>query len=621
MRIALKLTAGFVAIAALAGLVGYFSGTAGRQIQSQLEQLSRSAIVKVVDAANMLSALDACHRRVGRLVRSGSDSGRPQKTGGLVGQISEDLDQFHASLERSRMAGESLILWARNVGEPEVAQREQQTHVAVLDRLDKEFLAHRRLVRRLLEMAENDPDSAEKFLRTELLPHSDRELLPLIAQYRASAEKDFTRSVRTAERAMVRANERNSLLTIGAMVGAVGLGLLISRSIGRRLGRLETAALSVGRGDLDARVPPSGKDEISTLGEAFNRMVADLRERTVSKAYVDSVIRSMREMLIVTDSLRRIQSVNPATLAELGYQEEQLVGEPIETLFSTQPPPRSPDDSAGAEPDEGNECLLRTRDGKAIPAFCSISPLSDVQGRPQGFVCVALNIAQKKAAEERIRASLEEKDLLLREIHHRVKNNLQVISSLLSLQSQQVADPDVARLFRESQGRIRSMALIHEQLYRSGILGRVDFAEYLDYLTDQLTRTLDAPGRSVRVEVEADPILLPLDLAIPSGMIVNELVSNAMKHAFPDDRAGRIEVTFHRDEYGYVLTVADNGVGMPAEAPPEKSGALGMTVVEALVRQLDGTLKSEGRAGASFEIRFAGGAKEGTGATQPPRER
>ena len=173
------------------------------------------------------------------------------------------------------------------------------------------------------------------------------------------------------------------------------------------------------------------------------------------------------------------------------------------------------------------------------------SELREPSGGLQGIVCAALNITERKLAEQRLRASLAEKEVLLKEVHHRVKNNLQIISSLLTLQARETTDADAHRMFEECQGRIRSMALIHEQLYQSGELARIDFCEYARRLCAHLVDSVGAlDGRvALRIDVTAAP--LPLNLAIPCGMILNELVSNALKHAFPGGRRGQIVVGFH----------------------------------------------------------------------------
>ena len=249
---------------------------------------------------------------------------------------------------------------------------------------------------------------------------------------------------------------------------------------------------------------------------------------------------------------------------------------------------------------------MKNASGEPIPVHCSAAELHNETGDAGGFVCVASNISQRKLAEAQLRASLEEKELLLKEVHHRVKNNLQVISSLLNLQARELGDPEIARLFRESQGRIRSMALIHEQLYRSSDLARIDFAAYVESLVGHLQQGLSHKAAPVKFQLEVRPLPLPLDLAIPCGMIVNELVSNALEHAFPDGRAGEIKVMFTQDAVGYCLAVADNGVGIDIARNDAEPTSLGLKVVEALTRQIRGDLEVRHDGGTRFEIQFQG---------------
>jgi len=222
----------------------------------------------------------------------------------------------------------------------------------------------------------------------------------------------------------------------------------------------------------------------------------------------------------------------------------------------------------------------------------------------EGYVCVASNISRQKEAEDRLVASLREKELLLKEVHHRVKNNLQVISSLLNLQAREIRDPDTAELFRESQGRIRSMALIHEQLYRSNDLAGIDFAAYIQDLVRHLEQGLGNEAAPIRFHLNIEPLPMSLDMAIPCGMIVNELVSNARKHAFPNGEPGEIRVEFTRQSAGYCLTVADNGVGIQEEIATADSRSLGLKVVQALTRQIRGKLDIRHGEGATFVISF-----------------
>jgi PAS domain S-box-containing protein len=340
------------------------------------------------------------------------------------------------------------------------------------------------------------------------------------------------------------------------------------------------------------------------LAAALNQMAADLQERTVSRDHLDNIIRSMREMLIVTDGDLRIRYVNPAACDELGFTPDELVGKPLEELFI-------PEDFRFEVPlvevlAPGMECRMKSNEGEQFPVHCSVAAMSDAAGRFDGVVCVASNISQQKEAESQILASLREKELLLKEVHHRVKNNLQVISSLLSLQAQELRDPEAIRHFQESQGRVRSMALIHEQLYRSNDLAQIEFADYLEELILHLRHSYGNSAARIAVELDVEPLPLTLDLAIPCGLIVNELISNALEHAFPDCRSGEIRVRFRRNGTAYCLEVADNGVGMRSGPVGGNHSSLGMKVVQALVRQLHGTLDIRQDGGTRFLLRFPG---------------
>jgi PAS domain S-box-containing protein len=219
-------------------------------------------------------------------------------------------------------------------------------------------------------------------------------------------------------------------------------------------------------------------------------------------------------------------------------------------------------------------------------------------------------IAQRMQVEEELKASLREKEALLQEIHHRVKNNLQVICSLLNLQSRSIEDQDTLQMFKESQDRVRSMALIHEKLYRSEDMARVDFGDYLRNLTSHLVRSYRDGSNRVRLTISADGIPLTIEKAVPCGLITNELISNALKHAFPDGRAGEIHVDFRAEgDQRLTLSVADNGVGLPADMDFNAAETLGLQLIRVLTSQLGGTaeLQSSPDSGTKASITFATG--------------
>ena len=210
-------------------------------------------------------------------------------------------------------------------------------------------------------------------------------------------------------------------------------------------------------------------------------------------------------------------------------------------------------------------------------------------------------LAELRQRNVALQASEQEKEILLKEIHHRVKNNLQIISSLLDLQSDFVSDETVKAVFQESRSRVRSMALIHEYLYQSPNLAQIDFAEYVQTLIHNMQRSYAQP---IQIQTRLEPLLLLADTAVPLGLILSELVTNAYKHAFPQQTAGQIEVYLQRQELDIVLTVTDNGVGFPKRYEWRQADSLGLTIVQALVQQLQGTLRVEGEEGTSVTLTF-----------------
>lgn len=214
-------------------------------------------------------------------------------------------------------------------------------------------------------------------------------------------------------------------------------------------------------------------------------------------------------------------------------------------------------------------------------------------------------LQQKMEAEKKIKASLNEKEILLQEVHHRVKNNLQIMSSLLRLQSSYVKNKESIDLFRESENRIKSMAIIHNKLYSSKSYEKIDFEDYVRSLTENLCLSYGISKSNIRIKVEIRNIKFNIDTAIPCGLIINELVSNSLKYAFPDNRKGFIRVSLKADQkHQFTLTVEDNGTGLPEGFDFEKNNSLGMKLVHLLTSQLGGKLQFESNGGTKYVIQF-----------------
>jgi PAS domain S-box-containing protein len=250
------------------------------------------------------------------------------------------------------------------------------------------------------------------------------------------------------------------------------------------------------------------------------------------------------------------------------------------------------------------ECKFVSKSGKELWAIISVGCI-EFRGKPAGIVTL-VDTTEAKLTEEKVRASLAEKEVLLKEVHHRVKNNLQIISSLLELQSDYLRDEQSRIFIRESQNRIRSMALIHEKLYQSESLAFVDFRDYIEDLANYLFSVSVTDPDLICLNVDVGEVLLSVDEAIPCGLIINELISNSLKHAFPDDRGGEITVKCRIGEDGRItLMVADNGIGVPPGLDVENTETLGLQLVTMLVKQLRGRIELSGDHGTLWEIAFS----------------
>lgn len=249
------------------------------------------------------------------------------------------------------------------------------------------------------------------------------------------------------------------------------------------------------------------------------------------------------------------------------------------------------------------EYRFQHQDGSYRWLYDELKVVPDQQGKPRELIGYWADITDRKQAEELLKASLVEKETLLKEIHHRVKNNLQIISSLLRLQSRKIQDGTALKSLAESQNRVQVMALVHEQLYRSDNLADINFSEYIQTLVGNLFRSYDARGVTFSINIEN--IALAIDIAIPCGLLVNELVSNSLKYAFPEGRTGCICISMTAsDENEYILKIGDNGVGIPADVDWTKTKSLGLQLVRKLTKQLEGEISLARSQGTEFRLTF-----------------
>ncbi len=327
---------------------------------------------------------------------------------------------------------------------------------------------------------------------------------------------------------------------------------------------------------------------------------AQVRLADVVYVALGTVVESMNDSIVILDLQNCIVNANPSALHLMGCSVSEAIGQSVNHVW----PGLSDFLEHIHHEDIDREITIDL--GKEQRIYdVQIFPLTDWRNRIISYVVVLHDITRRKQAEEKMKASLEEKEVLLQEIHHRVKNNMQIISSLLNLQTRYVKDIQCREMFRESQNRIQSMALIHEKVYQSEDLSHIDFKEYVQSVVNGLIQSYDVNMNQVTIKIKVEDISLSIDTAMPCGLIINELVSNALKHAFPD-RTGEIMVTLRAVDGIIELTVGDNGVGMPDDVDFKNAETLGLQLVTILAEdQLRGDINLDKSKGTVFTITFS----------------
>ncbi len=433
-------------------------------------------------------------------------------------------------------------------------------------------------------------------------------------------------------------NERHTLITIHTIQTVtvityflvIIIGFLVSRSISRPIAAFIETTQKIGEGKFDrAVINIDSNDEIGMLARSFNRMSErlnnsreKLKKEISERKRVENIIASERNLLrtlidnlpdsvYVKDEQSRFLVANKTMARRVGYPSpDALIGKTDEDVYPPDVAKKTLAEDAEilktGKPIIKKESIIfdKSKKRKIINLSTKI-PLKDNQGKMTGLVGTGRDITEQRKAEERIERNLHEKELLLKEIHHRVKNNLTIITSLLNLQTDRIIrKEDALKALNESRDRVYSMALVHEKLYKSEDFASVDMQAYIHDITRQLVQSHQT-GNNIKVNIEAGQARLDINTAIPCGLILNEIITNSFKHAFPEGRDGELHITFAKKKGGlFLLRIADNGIGLPTNFDIDASDTLGMTLIKLLSDQLSAELAIKNKNGTAFEIRF-----------------
>lgn len=404
------------------------------------------------------------------------------------------------------------------------------------------------------------------------------------------------------------------LLGLVEMLLVALFSFILGGYLTRQLAGLTGASQQIAAGNLGYQLDVKGRDELAQTAQAFNTMSSKVNvaysQIKQQETFWRQILNSTLDAIIVIDQNGIILSFNAGAELMLNYRAEEMINTNVSVLVPQ--PHRQFHDSyiknylktgeAGVI-GKVREFEISRKDGIKIPISLRVTEM-ETQGDPM-FIGVIHDISEQKEHEQQLTNSIREKETLLKEIHHRVKNNLLVVNSILEMQEDFIKDTNLVNILKESQDRIQSMALIHEKLYLSATLAEVDFASYLEDLIDRLLVSYQVEPGKVQVSKDLDPVSLNVETATPLGLIVNEMVANCFQHAFGNGMKGEVCISCLQSGQGDVtLCVADNGQGLPENFSLEKVDSLGFQLITLLTKQLDADLQIEQDKGTRICLRL-----------------
>lgn len=582
MSLGTKILLSFFSISLLIATVGVTSNWYIRSILDQLVSKNAETTQMVELTANIENGL---YQSLISLIAL-NDEDQPSDQSII---LSEPTQQMHRSDFSS-----SIILIDQNLTELEQLIYKEETwqgsHIYLDVQLVRErFQFYNQLSLEWLEFVIEDKEQAQQMFVTSLNPYFRNNIIPVITHLREEAIYQQSTENLALDLQINRANISIILIAAFLIFISVGMALYLYRSIANPLKKLNIVAQSLGTGNLEERVEISKGDEIGELAESFNSMASSLQKRTLARDYLDNIIESIHESLLVTDENGKIVGMNKAAEDLFRYKKAELIDKPLYELLEGELA-NLQKLTPQAQFEGAVETELVTKKGARIPALFSESNLINSKDEFVGKVVVATDITQRKRANERIKQSLKEKEILLAEIHHRVKNNLAVISGILQLQSQSSSNKQVVDALTESQTRIQSISLVHEMLYQSETMANIEYDEYVIDLAAAISKLPLSQDKAITITTETEPVSLDLNTAVPCSLLLNEIIVDRLKTSFKEVTDGEIHVILRNLDTNAELSVEHNGTADSTTNPKE---TLGFTLIKTLINQLHGTYFEE----------------------------
>ncbi|MFU8813374.1 MAG: sensor histidine kinase [Balneolaceae bacterium] len=608
MRLVTKLLVSFITVAVLVLITGSFSYYLSETIKNDLIVESNETTTELQRITDMTVTLQNSLLYLRNYVTERGKVRAGDESLTTASQLRTSEENVLRNLEEFELHLNVAMVDSRNhnFSSVELSDVHLSMH-QLLDSLQSAFDPYQTLTLELIEL-EREAAYGEEVFNVTIEPYFRNTLLPLLQNLRGnSAAFVALQQVELEERA-----ERTANIIITITILAFALSLFLAfitySSIAKPLKEISTVTREVGRGNLDKRIAISSNDELGYLADSFNTMAENLSKSMVSRSYVNNIVQSMGDMLMVADSKGDVKLSNKMVYEKLGYSERKLEDFKIWELFNEADRENIFNLFHDSDRDiSTNETIIVTYDQDEIPVIFSFNKVEDELKDENNWVFVFSDVSKLKEAEQKITASLHEKNILLAEIHHRVKNNLAVISGLLQMQMWNIENENAREALLQSQLRIQSIALVHEKLYKNDTFAEILISEFIEELVETVAASTSNPDKNIQIVYDLEPVKMNINQAIPFSLLVNECIVNAYKHAFPERKDGEIRVMLVRNGSSIEVEITDDGIGLPDHFDIQSESSLGVTLIRTLVNQLKGEadyIRDKETTGTRFAMRF-----------------